>query len=701
MSLEVYINEKKLYLTPKATVALTLQINDIAQISKRDATFTNRFTAPKTPENKIVVSHMNTPGNTSLAPYKFSTARIVNNGITICANGTALLQETKNRKEFEFIIYSGTYDLFSKIQGKLITNLDWSDLVHKFTVNDQLFEQAVRDKYIYPMADTLNGQLNSRDTSIAVADAEYFVPHVFVKEIWDRIFSEAGLEYFGDFFATDDFTKALVPADYNYFAPRVDDYTCISDLLTGTNTLGNGNIGPFVTMDRLANFTGVQQDKMNMVGPQIYPFTSHFIQIAGHYVITFKAKCKNYSSENGKIEIMVNGTTTGAIWYLNTKQQGDSQDDPIVRDVYLSVRIYAEIGDEINVKITGSSTLIIGGPTTNSLVITISETELTTQYDSNEFYDEDIDFSLSLPPIKQVDFLVAIMQQHGLVYQFTLDGRYEFMRMQDLLSGVKGSVNLDTKFNGEVSEKYRLGAYKKENKITYSYFDKDKLGKGYADTSFSVDIDDIDDTGVAIASIIQASGETIASPTVPSGANTRLASLHSFSSSISPEALLDLSKSWFEAIAAYLSSATIDNFNLQNMTERAYKMAVKANYRLNNNDKLKVVMLHREQVQKLEIYLNLILNRTWTDTTAPTYPLVSFKELFWDVLVENNYGKFIDVVKRPVVKTVSIYFTPIDIYFLDFFKIVYITEYQSFFYLNKVTNFQAGKPTNFEIVKIN
>ena len=211
---EVYIADLKLDLKEEDTVALTKQINDIAEIQKRQADYTNRFLCKRTPNNMAIAEMLNVPGNTSTRPYKWASARIVSNGIPVTNYGIALLQETKNREEYEYIIYAGNYDLFSKIDGKYITDLDWCDLIHTFDIT-QLYLQADRtENYIYPVAETMDGKMNNRNSNPDEIDIEYQVPHVFVKTIWQRIFNEAGLEYHGNFFATNTmFNNELVPAD--------------------------------------------------------------------------------------------------------------------------------------------------------------------------------------------------------------------------------------------------------------------------------------------------------------------------------------------------------------------------------------------------------------------------------------------------------------------------------------------------------
>ena len=106
---EVYIADYKLELKEQDTVALTKQINDIAEIQKRQADYTNRFVCKKTPNNMAIAEMLNVPGNTSTRPYKWASARIVSNGIPVTNYGIALLQETKMNLEFLLIAWHSLF----------------------------------------------------------------------------------------------------------------------------------------------------------------------------------------------------------------------------------------------------------------------------------------------------------------------------------------------------------------------------------------------------------------------------------------------------------------------------------------------------------------------------------------------------------------------------------------------------------------
>ena len=97
--------------------------------------------------------------------------------------------------------------------------MDWADLVHVFNDTTWSLSKANTSGYIYPIADTLNGKLvDKAAATVGYSDAvslEYQVPHVFIHTIWQRIFDEAGLEYYGNFLTGTEFLNELVVADSN------------------------------------------------------------------------------------------------------------------------------------------------------------------------------------------------------------------------------------------------------------------------------------------------------------------------------------------------------------------------------------------------------------------------------------------------------------------------------------------------------
>lgn len=629
---EVYIAGLKLDLKDEDTVALTKQINDIAEIQKRQADYTNRFVCYKTPNNMAIAEMLNVPGNASTRPYKWASARIVSNGIPVTNYGIALLQETKNRETYEYIIYAGNYDLFSKIDGKYINDLDWSDLLHVFNSDNWIYSWSNTDGYIYPIAETLDGKFKIVQPGNDVIDIRYQVPHVFVKTIWQKIFDEAGLEYHGTFFSTDtNYLNELVPADVD----NVDKELNSVRFKTKGDKINPG-VYPYSVL--------VNDDPNSLKDPLLD--RNYIVKEDGRYVLSIDYNYQVQASLGMVLFIAINGVTQLPGTVFSTA--GCPQETV---HIVFTKEYDLKAGDRIAyVAVTSPRS----GCSPLSLQAYEVDHEMTLQYEGiPSLYGYDIDFSLYLPKVLQVDFLKAIMQQYGLLYQLNNDGRYEFIRIEDLLNGASGVNDLSGKYHKETSETYRIGSYGITNLFKYKYYDKDLSGEGYADASFSTNIDNLENEITVIDSIIEACGD-------------------------------------YQVLQVAGKIAAIHSFEKQSDDK----------YLLRSNDKLKTVILNKSTGFELTFY-DSDVHIYGQSYTSWVIPYVKFTPLHWQNLLNLYYPKFILMIQKPVKKKVLIWFTPIDIYFLDMFKIIYLKQYQSFFYLNKINNFLPGKLSDTEIIKIN
>lgn len=648
---EVFIQGKRLDLDPATVVALTRQINDIAEIQQRQADYTNRFIAPFTPNNKIIAEMLNVPGNNSIRPYKYGSAVIISNGITITNSGVAILTETKNRASYEYIIYAGNYDLYSRILDKYITDLPWDDLIHTFD-NTQLYDQNDRtENYIYPIAETLDGRLNVRNLSAGEIDPTYMIPHVFVKTIWKRIFKDAGLEYYGDFFDDNpEFKNELVPADRNY----AKDITTPLDTFEGFQS-GNAY---YFTID--ANGDGHFVIKLNVdsIAEPSESFDEatdiYTVPETGNYQFNFASSLQVSWLKDFIFKIKVDGIFVQAVVQTIAQEDPDHTDfQPYFVTLYLTQSLLKGQQVEFYYELANS-------PSVGFIIVHVIAPIVTIK--QKDFliipYGSVIDFSLLLPKILQIDFLKAIMQQYGLLYRQDNEGRYEFITIENLLNGKQGIKNFTSKLISETSELYTIESYSKSNVVDYKYNDKDLLGDKYADSKFNIDIDTLKKEGTVVDSIIEACGDYL--DTFPIG---RIASIHSYEK--------------------------------QDITD-----GNPFPYKLSDNDNLKTVILKRRQPSSdIHLVAGFIVSIYWTADTL--YPFVDFDPLSWKELLKKYYTKFIALVQRPVKKRVLLWLTPVDIYFLNMFKIIYLEQYQSYFYLNRVNSFIGGKPSDCELIKIN
>jgi len=79
---------------PTGGIRRTLQINDVAEVRDRQASFSNTFTAPLTPNNVEVMDFLGVSGNNSLKPYRRLKAEYSFRGIPLVTNGYIVVKST-------------------------------------------------------------------------------------------------------------------------------------------------------------------------------------------------------------------------------------------------------------------------------------------------------------------------------------------------------------------------------------------------------------------------------------------------------------------------------------------------------------------------------------------------------------------------------------------------------------------------------
>lgn len=641
MSTEIYIYGKKVDLYTGTKIGLTKQINDVAEVQKRNADFTNQFTIPATPNNRRISEMLNIAGNNSLRPYKWGTAEIVSNGITITSNAIVLFVNTTKESSFGLRIYSGNYDLLTKINNKDITDLDWSDLTHTF--NSVSWQNSLdnTEGYIYGISETLDGVLKTVQTEDNAVDIRYQIPFVFVKTIFKKIMEEANIQWYGKFFDDNETWKNELVAAHD---KNPLDFTG-RDLDNPVHYV-DSSYGSTLTTYHAINAEVVDVDELGAYDNGTFIYTCNK---SGRFLISVSTLTAWHYLKNLILIIKKNGvelsrqTIEYNVTGLSGSQAGYRTDIfDFTTDLIISDQITFSYGTEY-VKEPGNNIWALSGYYTSATV--------SVKYSPTNHFNQVIDFSKILPKIKQLEFLTAIMQQFALVYRIDSTGSYEFVTMQDILTAKKGVTELD--ISSEKTEQYTLGGYAKNNKFLYQYLDIDLVGKDYANSNFKIDIDALANESTVINSIITACGD-------------------------------------YFIVSGYGKIASVYAFEKQNDDS----------YIKRENKELKTVLLSRKNNVLLKFYdsdVNLYLD----EDSGLDLPFVVFSPLHWNILKEKYYPKYIKMVERPVVKNVAVWFNPIDIFTLNMFKLIYIEKYQSYFLLNKVNNYQYNTLSDCEIIKIN
>lgn len=244
---EVFINGEPIDLISKG-VKYTKQVNDLADLSTVNTSFTYSLRADKTPNNTRIFQNLGMIGDTSEFPYVKNVTQLIDNGAMLISMGITTVKETTD--EYKLHIQEGIIEVFKQIENKTIgKDLDLTELSHEKTVQtifDSWFAIGSFGQgsppYAYLLAD-YGGRITADDGSI---DAEYLMPSANVGYLWDKIFNRIGYTYSG---VPDDIKHHWIT--YPQEGDDQDDVMVFHGLSKPYKSSGGGTInsGPWPTTD--------------------------------------------------------------------------------------------------------------------------------------------------------------------------------------------------------------------------------------------------------------------------------------------------------------------------------------------------------------------------------------------------------------------------------------------------------------------
>lgn len=193
-------------------MSLTYQVADIKEPQKRHADHSKTITCPGTHNNNKMFQHIFNIGiDRYFDPNKKAACLLVIDSNTVM-KGYMRLRNIKivdTKVDYEIEITGRLADLFTAMGDTYLNELPWSDLDHTYNTANQIatWSAPTGQNYLYPFIDygyTID------DVTYNVND---FFPGLYLKEIWDRIFSYFGFQYSStsSFFTSTLFKSLFMP----------------------------------------------------------------------------------------------------------------------------------------------------------------------------------------------------------------------------------------------------------------------------------------------------------------------------------------------------------------------------------------------------------------------------------------------------------------------------------------------------------
>jgi hypothetical protein len=208
--LQLYLNDQLVDLSDDNPIALTFQINNLAEVQNQQGNTSNRFKLPLTQRNRQILGFPDDIAFTTNLPYQQYQAKLIQDGLEIIPYGIAELNGI-DHDAANITILSGNVDFFDAIGGKLYNmgdstsiwsnygqNMVWKPFDHTWNLDNAAGSQNNTEGWIYPVVDY--GTMDAAIFSNPV-DVRYQRPGFFIKTAIELLLKSSGYKATGSLLA--------------------------------------------------------------------------------------------------------------------------------------------------------------------------------------------------------------------------------------------------------------------------------------------------------------------------------------------------------------------------------------------------------------------------------------------------------------------------------------------------------------------
>jgi len=644
MSVILYINGNIVDLDDKAVIAQTKQVNDINTLQDRQASYTNKFKAPKTAKNIKTMGFASLTGNLSNIPYQKNECYLYSDtGECFIYKGWAIIKDAGN--SYDIALYDGIIDLYKLIENKSLADLDLTELDHDKNVANVIatWDFSTIYNYRYITAD-FNG--NTGDTTNGEINIDYLVPSVWIPYLWQKIQDVFGVTFEGTVFQTQNFRNFWMTYPKGLQSGE-EDQTIIfkSDDFAPIVTTGNSLYQPTYNTTLVNDLAG----SIDNIYLQVPTTGSYFMKIKG----TLFGK-RGQLEANAKIKLRINlaGEQISYVYdFLNSPQYFEEGANDAVSGEefeFTSQILQLQEFDDVSLLIGnsedyGAYQLFAGDA--NELDIELIRVDPP----SIEFGDELTDFSIR-------DFITEIIYRFGLtMFKEPYSSTYTFLTLEEQLQNAE-LVDWSDKFSSKDSENYIVGTYAQQNYFRHNYNDKES---DYNDGFIGIDNVNLQDTKDLVKSKIY-SPEKIQVQYLNRTSNVY--------------------KLWDKEIK-------------EDEAEPNYKPLDKRYYFVRAEIKSFVDMGFGSP-------FTVISNELGQSQNAGFVWVENFSRLSYSNVIQDYYTPIAGILNKSIAIKATMQLNKLDIVNFDFKKLYYIDQLSNYFIVNKINNYIPGKLTKVDLTRV-
>jgi len=681
--LQLYINDQLVDQDDDSPIALTFQVNNLAEVQNQQGNTSNQFKLPLTQRNRRILGFPDDITFTTNAPYQQYPAKLIQDGLEIIPYGIAELNQI-DQDNANVTVLSGNVDFFDAIDGKLYDMGDstsqwgkgllWKPYDHKWDVESVAWSQTKTDGWIWPVVDY--GRISNSDYSIPI-DVHYQRPGFFIKTAIDLLLRSAGYQGAGSLL-----NDPLYPKLICQFANDSFDH--------GTDIQNNVSYKS-ITVQSGQNFSRSHPDTSHNIGSipfgiiisdpsQYYKagvngyFVSEITSITASVAFGISSSSTNpsHASYSSKVSIQIRlydnidqSDTDAQVLTGTTVDYADrgSANTIVLKDQTVSFDQVLQPGQGIKI------TYEFSGYTGGSFTLNSGATFNIQNKTQDVQYGQMIQCERIFPDISQKDLLKDILQKFSIICQTDNANRtISFNSLRDIVNNVPVAKDWSSKcINQGKQIVFQLGSYAQINYLKYKE-DDNVLPKDFANSQINI----ADTTLPATGDLFQSQFAPTLNRPFYSGTIAQIlkkdpkSDNNDFSLSTGPRLLVDQK----------FDLRTIGKTVTFNDGNTANNIAV--------NDWISVPYFYKPDGEHNLCFCDMPSN---TNKKLPG-------------LQTKYYSEFQKVLTQSKKITRYILLTPRDILELDLLIPIYLQQDNAYYYINKIDSWRKGQPCKIELIRL-
>ncbi|QKJ28477.1 hypothetical protein HQ865_01445 [Mucilaginibacter mali] len=689
-TLQLYINDNLVDLSDDAPMALTFQINNLAEVRNQQGNTSNQFKLPLTQRNRRILGFPDEVAFTDDKPYGQYPAKIMQDGLEIIPYGVAELNGI-DQDTAAITVLSGNVDFFDAIDGKIYDMGDsktapkaaslFKSYEHTWSVANVVASQSHTQGWIWPVVDY--GNLVYNPAGQCEVNVRYLRPGFFIKTAIDMMLATAGYTGTGSLLNNPVYPDLIAQFSNSSFDHGTDyqnqpDVNGINVALSNDLFVDHPNVHD---PDGMIHWSVNNNPSGHFLAGYVYNAPQDISVTATVTIPKFNLYGRVTDDESSvEISIYVSTPSAGTLDKLvsnifdfsggYSEEPGHVHDsgsnkksDTIIKDTVISASADLSAGQQLAV---GYS---FHGKTPAWFRLYSGATwEVKTNIKTVQF-GQTVQCERIFPDISQKDLLKDVLQKFGIICQTDNTSRtVNFAAFRDIVNNIPVAKNWTGKcLDQGKSISFQLGGYAQTNYMKYKQDDA-VLPAGFADSQINV----ADKTLPATADLFESQfAPTLNRPYIGGTiAQIKMTEIddenHEFNIGVSPRVLINQK----------IDLRTYGNASIRFTDGNpAHDIVV--------NDWVSVPYFYKPDGEH---------NLCFGNMPGTGKPVPGLKTLYYPEL-----QKILTQTKK-VVRYFLL--TPRDILELDLLMPIYLEQDSAYYYINKIDSWRKGQPTKIELIKL-